>query len=33
MLLFSILMSGGHLSGHLDVYYTLKITCQFCEKS
>ena len=25
MLLFSILMSGGHLGGHLDVYSTLKL--------
>ena len=26
MLLFSILMSGGHLGGHLDVYSTLKLS-------
>ena len=32
MLLFSILMSGGHLGGHLDVYSTLKLRVNSVKK-
>ena len=32
MLLFSILMSGGHLGGHLDVYSNLKLRVNSVKK-